>query len=87
VYEFKEQKIAKVYISFLGLKNNTAKRILEWKNPNSSKKSDSTIFSDIIYEILKERGWRETGKLEVTDINQFLDELSNKEGFDSITFY
>ena len=79
-YGLQEVKIGKLYVEFLGLKNTaTSKRILEWKNPKFSKKTDSTNFSDTLHSILKERGWKENGKLTTIEINNYLDDLSTKE--------
>eukprot|EP01080_Neovahlkampfia_damariscottae_P003224 gene3224-5539_t len=79
-YGLQEKKIGSIYVDFLGLKNtSTAKRILEWKNPNYSKKSDLTNFSDTIHSILTERGWKENRKLTVHELNEYLDDLCMKE--------
>lgn len=76
-YGLKEVKIAKYYIEILAITGTEdALRLLNWKDPKRNKNS-STSFSDVVYYVLKNRGWRDSNQksLTVEEINQELDIL------------
>lgn len=52
-------------------------RLKKWKDPTLSKSTQNS-FSDVVYEVLKERGWSadQSGCLTVYQVNKYLDKLA-----------
>lgn len=79
-YGLKEQKIAKTYIKLipLGPRDPDAIRLTNWKKPLEQNKA-SGDFPTVLYEVVGKRSSVTEGSLSIDDLNEILDELSQKQ--------
>ncbi|KAK0238686.1 DNA ligase 4 [Armillaria nabsnona] len=79
-YGLKEQKIAKTYIKLipLGPRDPDAIRLTNWKKP-VEQNTTSGDFPTILYEVVGKRSSVTEGSLSIDDLNEILDELSQKQ--------
>ncbi|KAK0202966.1 DNA ligase 4 [Desarmillaria ectypa] len=79
-YGLKEQKIAKTYIRLipLGPRDPDAIRLTNWKKPVEQNKA-SGDFPTVLYEVVVKRSSVTEGSLSIDDLNEILDELSQKQ--------
>lgn len=79
-YGLKEQKIAKTYIKLipLGPRDPDAIRLTNWKKPLEQNKA-SGDFPTVLYEVVGKRSSVTESSLSIDDLNEILDELSQKQ--------
>ncbi|KAJ3711055.1 ATP dependent DNA ligase domain-containing protein [Lentinula raphanica] len=82
VYGLKEKNLAKIYIKLIPLNKNhdDAKRLTDWKRPQNSKASTAGDFSGILWDVVHKRSSVVEGSLNIQELNDLLDELSNLMG-------
>ncbi|CAK5273980.1 unnamed protein product [Mycena citricolor] len=82
-YGLKEKTLARTYIKLIPLNknDNDAHRLLNWKRPTERNKS-SGDFSSVLFEVVSKRSSVIEGSLSIDDLNNLLDELSQKKDFE-----
>lgn len=82
-FHLKESKVASLYIESLAIPPHApdAEAMVYWKNPSKNTLRTST-FSDTVYEVLLQRGWRTLSSPDATamtvgEVHQVLDELAS----------
>ncbi|KAJ3982001.1 DNA ligase 4 [Lentinula detonsa] len=82
VYGLKEKNLAKIYIKLIPLNKNhdDAKRLTDWKKPQNNRASSAGDFPGVLWDVVHKRSSVVEGSLNVEELNDLLDELSNSMG-------
>ncbi|KAJ3889259.1 DNA ligase 4 [Lentinula edodes] len=82
IYGLKEKNLAKIYIKLIPLNKNhdDAKRLTDWKKPQNNKASSAGDFPGILWDVVHKRSSVVEGTLNIQELNDLLDELSNSMG-------
>ncbi|KAJ4473870.1 DNA ligase 4 [Lentinula aciculospora] len=82
VYGLKEKNLAKIYIKLIPLNKNhdDAKRLTDWKKPQNNRAYSAGDFPGILWDVVHKRSSVVEGTLNIQELNDLLDELSNSIG-------